>query len=168
MDIYQLIAAAAQQGGVSGTPSGPDSYYSYDTGTENDDWEAGINIGASINFNESDMFITVYAPDPGNTNEGALVTADAIDLTGYSTITINTSTGYYGFGSAYLIASSTQNGSYTTYDARVECNTYGAGASNFNLDVSGLDDSYYIRVNAYSDSKYGGITCTVYSIYLST
>ena len=169
MDIYQLIAAAAQQGGVSGTPSGPDSYYSYDTGTENDDWEQGYLLGGgSVTFGGS--YVTINASPtsgkPPATGEAAMTTADKIDLTDYATITVTYSYANTGSGTFAICLDDTNKAvTYTSYDYRAT-QTPLTGGSTLQIDVSSVTGEYYIRVHVRPVSSKETLIIYVDSVYI--
>lgn len=165
MDIMYLIAAAAQQQAIlTSTPGGPESYYSYDTGTENDDWEIGLQNSGSVSFQSNR--IDLYVDRQFGTAEVSAVTADTIDMSDFSTITVN----FLNSDSnavLYLILGSSKTDTYTTYDYRQQQSSPSASPQDVVLDVSGVSGSYYIRLHNVKTSK-GSTTCNVYTVYIET
>lgn len=131
---------------------GSDKQYLYRLGVKEVAWET-LTLDKTPSFADTPFFLQVYAGRSAR-EEGAWVTTDPVDLTGYNTLYIawNNKSGSGADSLVALVVSTTKSATLNTYDARI----YHAGATPDDnvvesLDISGLSGSYYIRMHGKDD-----------------
>jgi hypothetical protein len=130
----------------------------YTNGTENVNWEKGIDevTGLDVGVNSRTLtegvdFATIQIvsePNVGATSELAYVTNATVDVTDYTNVYVDweaVSAGEYA-----LIVDDVRAGGIATFDARALYGT-GTGRKTTSLSISALSGGKYIRVNSLTD-----------------
>jgi hypothetical protein len=143
----------------------------YTNGTQNVPWTTGFTSGTdgSIFFEASNVVISAgYEYANSTTNERTIVTLNTINLTNINTLYVDWEcyvTGGPGQLS-YLIASSSQVGANSVFNARVSASG-SRSRQTTSLNVSGLSGNYYIRIHQRDGSTnlFNGSSLIVYNVW---
>lgn len=120
----------------------------------------------TLEFGSDTMVASISASNNAN-NSGSVLTANAVSLTNFSTITFdlnNSGIGYTRPVICYVTNVDTQEGGI--YSPAVENTEYYTGDKTVTLDISGLSGNYYVGFNIIAEGS-GTSIVTIRSIIMS-
>lgn len=130
----------------------------YNEGIGSENWVEGYKVKGSAEKNEDHFYL-----DGFDFAESSLVTNQMVDLTSFSTLSVDWLLSG-GMGSAYLVISPTKVANYNDFTTRIVHN----GTSTRNtqaIDVTSLTGNFYIRVHGYGGYE-TSYKLSVYGVFI--